>query len=179
MQNQMPDFDRLKAALERKFGGSWVTVLRIHPQLTARHVSAGITGNPTLIDASREDDMCEVLGAADVLVTDYSAMAFDAAYVNLLVFLYVYDLRDYVEERGNLMWDLQDLPFSYGEDMEGLVRCIEGFDEKKYCEKLQSFFKNVDLKEDGSASKRIVDLLEEQLSRDIKNPAEAGLGRWY
>ena len=53
LQNKMPDFGMLKNALEKRFGGSWVIVLRLHPQLTARQISLGLTdNNGTVIDAS-------------------------------------------------------------------------------------------------------------------------------
>ena len=55
--------------------------------------------------------MCETLGAADFLLTDYSDLAFDAAFMGLPAFFYVYDLKDYIGERGNLLFDLDELPF--------------------------------------------------------------------
>ncbi|KHM51653.1 hypothetical protein NZ47_09290 [Anaerovibrio lipolyticus] len=165
LQNHMPDFDTLIKALEKKFCGSWKVVLRLHPQLTARKITTGETNNNNylIIDASKEDDMCEVLGAADVLVTDYSAMAFDAAYINMPVFLYVYDLNDYTKERGSLMWDLQTLPFPYGENMDDLVRRIELFDNDKYSETVAELFNELEVKEDGNASRDIVNVIENRM----------------
>lgn len=88
LQNTMPDFAALMKSLEKRFGGSWTVVLRLHPQLTVRHISASLPEEVenNVIDASKEDDMCETLGAADVLITDYSVMAFDAAYIKILYF---------------------------------------------------------------------------------------------
>ena len=174
MQNRMPDFGRMKASLEKRFGGTWVIVLRLHPQLTARHISAGITGDKysVVIDASHEDDMCETLGAADALITDYSAVAFDAAYMGLPVFEYVYDLQDYIGERGRLLFDLDDLPFPYGEDMDSLCRAIESFDEEAYAKELKELWQREELLEDGRASERIVDLLEDVLGKGGR--ADAG-----
>ncbi len=162
LQNRMPDFRLLKDALEERFGGNWQIVLRLHPQLTARHISANIAREDAsiLIDASKEDDMCETLGACDVLVTDYSALAFDAAYMRMPVFLYVYDLQDYIRERGKLIWDLQELPFPYAESMEELNACIQNFEEGSYIIALEKLFKDTELKEDGKASARIADIIE-------------------
>ncbi|MBQ7479095.1 MAG: CDP-glycerol glycerophosphotransferase family protein [Selenomonadaceae bacterium] len=167
MQNQMPDFDGLKHSLETRFGGTWVVVLRLHPQLTARRISAGITGDKyaAVIDASHEDDMCETLGAADAMVTDYSAIAFDAAYMGLPVFEYVYDLQDYTGERGALLFDLDALPFPYAEDMDSLCKTIESFDEDSYTKELKELWQRVELLEDGRASERVADLLEDVLDR--------------
>lgn len=165
LQNQMPDFDAIKAALEKKFGGNWVVVLRLHPQLTARHISATIAQNDgtTVIDASMEDDMCETLGAADALITDYSALAFDFAYMSLPVFLYVYDLKNYMEERGKLLWDLSEIPFPYSDNIKGFCRLIENFDAAEYHKSLNTILEKVELNEDGQASVRIADVIEARL----------------
>ena len=165
LQNQLPDFDMLQSSLGKRFGGKWCIVLRLHPQLTARKVSAKIldNGSSYVIDASKEDDMCETLGAADVLITDYSAVAFDAAYMGLPVFQYVYDLQDYIEERGQLLFDLAELPFLYAETMPGLCEKIETFDEDGYKKGLQKLWHKVELKEDGKASARIADVIEARL----------------
>ncbi len=168
LNNRMPDFDRLRLALEKRFGGSWVIVLRLHPQLTARNIGANIkeADKKSVIDASREDDMCETLGAADALVTDYSAVAFDAAYIGLPVFLYVYDIKEYIEERGRLLWDLNDLPFPYAENMEDFAKVIESFDEKAYEAALKEIRKATELWEDGKASAGIADIIEEKLREE-------------
>ena len=165
LQNTMPDFAALIKALEKRFGGNWTVVLRLHPQLTARHISASVPEEVknNVIDASKEDDMCETLGAADVLITDYSAMTFDAAYIKIPVFLYVYDLRDYINDRGELMWNLQKLPFPFAENMEALVHSIEVFDNEKYYEDVAGLFNELEVKEDGNASKRIVDVIENNI----------------
>lgn len=166
MQNKMPDFRMLKEALEKRFGGNWVIVLRLHPQLTARHISVGLKDNTeTVIDASREEDMCETLGAADFLLTDYSAVAFDAAFMDLPVFFYVYDLKNYIGERGHLLFDLDELPFPYAETMEDLCGKINDFTQDNYAKALQGVWKTLGLKEDGQASGRIADIIEARLEK--------------
>ena len=167
LQNQMPDFGKLKTALERRFGGNWTIVLRLHPQLTARKISAGLTENVSVnvIDASREDDMCETLGAADAMLTDYSAMAFDAAYMGLPVFLYVYDLKSYEEERGEIVWNLQELPFLYAENMDELCSLIINFDIEAYGEDIEWLLQKVGVQEDGRASVKIVDIIWRNIIR--------------
>lgn len=165
LQNHMPDFGMLHFALEKRFSGQWQIILRLHPQLTARRISACVGQGDiyTVMDASQEDDMCEVLGAADIMITDYSAMAFDAAYIGLPVFLYVYDINSYIQERGKLMWELQELPFLYAENMKDLIDSIEVFDEKRYRGELARFLEKVKIREDGRASSRIVDVIESQI----------------
>lgn len=161
MQNKMPDFDKLRKTLIQKFGGQWVIALRLHPQLTARKISMNQQAcDNNIIDVSKEEDMCDVLGAADFLLTDYSAMAFDAAFIELPVFLYVYDLQEYVKERGKLNWDLHDLPFPYADNMADLCKLIETFDIEGYKKCLQDLWEQTELIEDGMAAGRIADMIK-------------------
>ena len=37
-ESHAPDMQRLRNALEEQFGGTWHIALRLHPQLTARHI---------------------------------------------------------------------------------------------------------------------------------------------
>lgn len=160
-QNKMPDFFRLKDSLIKKFGGNWTIVLRLHPQLTARHIEAGISEKSSfIIDASKEDDMSEVLGACDILLTDYSAMSFDAAYMHLPVFLYVNDLCEYIDERGGLMWNLEDLPFIKAANDDALFSDISQFNAELYEKDVSKFLSDVEILEDGNASKRVADIIE-------------------
>jgi len=116
-----------------------------------------------VIDASKVDDMSEVLGACDILLTDYSAMSFDAAYMHLPVFLYVPDLREYIEERGGLMWELDKLPFIKAETDEELTGAIAGFDEAAYGKELTAFLSDLNILEDGNAASRVADIIEAHL----------------
>ena len=87
-------------------------------------------------------------------------MTFNAVYIKIPVFLYVYDLRDYINDWGELMLDLHTLPFPFAENMEALVHSIEVFDDEKYYEDVAELFNELEVKEDGNASKRIVDVIE-------------------
>lgn len=166
-QDIMPDFGRLKEALDKKFSSKWAVVLRLHPQLTARHIEAGLSGdNNFVIDASREDDMSEVLGACDVLLSDYSAMSFDASYMHLPVFLYVPDLQEYIDERGGLMWKLDELPFIKAGSDEKLFQAIANFDGYDYEKEVSAFLSVHEILEDGKASQRVTDIIEKHLGGD-------------
>ena len=94
---------------------------------------------------------------------DYSAITFDAAYVSIPVFLYVCDLRDYIKDRGELMWDLETLPFPIAENIFELVERVESCDNEKYYEDVANFFKESEIKEDGDASSSIVDVVETKI----------------
>ncbi len=115
-----------------------------------------------VIDVSGEPDMFETLAACDALITDYSAAMFDASFMRVPVFLFVYDLKEYIAERGQLMWEnLKGLPFTVAENDDELLDVIENFDMNKYAYELERLFNDVELFEDGHAAERAINIIEE------------------
>lgn len=161
--NHFPDYQLLKKSLEARFGGTWYILLRLHPQIMARKLAYGVD-NKAIIDASKVDDMYEILAGCDAFITDYSSAAFDAAVMRIPIFLYADDYSAYERERGSLLWNLRELPFPLAETDDELKEQILNFDDKKYQEKLKDMFEKTGMKEDGRASKRVVDLIEETIN---------------
>ncbi len=159
------DFGKLVKALEQKFGGVWYVFLRLHPQLAAQLTNLPLKNAvKNTVDVSQADDMNEVLAASDVLITDYSSSAFDAINMYLPVFLYTDDLKEYIKERGELMWDMYSLPFSVALTNDELVKNIEKFDIDEYKKKIDDFSLEHGVLEDGYASERVVDLIEKSIN---------------
>lgn len=154
--NHFPDYEILKSALEKRFGGKWIILLRLHPQLVARHLDGGMD-NPYIVDASRVDDMYEILAGCDAFLTDYSSAAFDAAVMRIPVFLYADDYAEYEGERGKLLWDLRDeqFPFEISENNYMLERNINSFDMIVYQEKLVHMLKTANMVENGKAAEKV------------------------
>lgn len=154
-----PDYDKLIASLEGRFGGEWFVLLRLHPQLVARSMEAH-TDNERLVDISTVDDMYEYLPACDAFMTDYSSAAFDAAVMGIPVFIYADDLDDYIKNTGKLLFDLKRLPFPFAADDSELSSVIGSFDSSKYRKELDDFFEKLQMVEDGHASERLADLIQ-------------------
>ena len=149
-----PDYDVLLDALQKRFSGNWVVFLRLHPQLTARHITDG-QEDARLIDVSKADDMYELLAGCDAFMTDYSSAAFDAAVMKIPIFLYADDYEEYERERGNLLWDLRELPFPLAMDEGDLRQEIQNFDEVGYIESLETMFYKTGMIETGQASQNV------------------------
>ena len=158
---EFPDYDRLAGALERRFGGKWFVLVRLHPQVVARNMDMDVKAK-NFIDVSRVDDMYEILAACDAFMTDYSSAAFDAAVMRIPIFLYAYDYAEYKEERGGLLWDLKELPFPLATNDDELEEGIGGFIEEMYLYKLRKLMETVDMTEDGRASEKVVTYLMER-----------------
>ncbi|MCM1038093.1 MAG: CDP-glycerol glycerophosphotransferase family protein [Ruminococcus sp.] len=155
------DYAGLLKALSSRFQGHWYIMLRFHPQLVARqmHSEVNVTCNDSIIDVSRADDMYEILAGCDAFLTDYSSAAFDAAVMKIPIFIYADDYKNYQSERGNLLWDLDKLPFGVAYNNESLQKAIKSFEEDQYQQKLLKLFKETEMKEDGRASARVVDFI--------------------
>lgn len=162
---EFPDYGGLLKALEKRFGGKWYIFLRLHPQLVARNLDREVAGSmkDAIIDVSRVDDMYEVLAGCDAFMTDYSSAAFDAAVMKIPVFLYAGDYREYEGERGKLLWDLRKLPFPLAIDDGELEERIAGFDWERYEEALEKLFRETEMVEDGMASARVAEEINEMV----------------
>ncbi len=161
------DFERLVKVLENKFGGKWYVFLRLHPQVAGHRDEIIIENKENkVIDVSQYPDMNELIVASDVLLTDYSSSVFESIIMNQVAFLYMEDKEEYVRDRGNLLFDLKSLPFPVAYDMEELEKQIKMFDMEVYERKVDEFKKKLGIFEDGKASIRVVDFIEEKLKKN-------------
>jgi CDP-glycerol glycerophosphotransferase len=106
-------------------------------------------------DATRYNDMQELLSVADMLITDYSSSMFDFAMQSRPCILYATDADAY--DRG-FYFNIRELPFPLAENEAQLIATIEGFDSAAYATQLGSFFtERVGLKEDGHAAEALAE----------------------
>ena len=107
--------------------------------------------------------MYEILAGCDAFLTDYSSAAFDAAVMGVPVLIYADDYGEYEAERGKLLWNLRELPFPLAETNEELAKSLATFDEQIYRDKMERLFQETGMVEDGHASERVADWIEERL----------------
>lgn len=156
------DFYRLKAALEKRFGGNWIILLRFHP---LNHSADGNTELPPFVtDVTDYNDGEELAAVSDILITDYSSIMFELAFVRRPVFLYAPDRKEYIDGERELLIDYNSLPFDIAENNGELCEAIDAFDAEGYCSRVDSFMKQYGVCEDGHASERaakfLIDLLK-------------------
>ncbi len=156
------DLTRLQQALEQKYHQNATILLRLHPQLAA---SQNLTYLQTerVVDVTELPDISEIMAACDMVITDYSSCAFDAAFAGIPVILYADDIEDYISKRGEFMWERGALPFDLAEDNEELARLIRNFDYGTYTQRIADFMKRNGVVEDGQASERVVDAIEKYM----------------
>ena len=159
------NFQLLKLSMEKRFGGKWHILLRLHPQLALLNNTMDVpNGFKNLCtDISLEDDIYEYLSGVDLFITDYSSASVDAAVMRIPVFIYADDLDEYINDRGSFIRDIYEFPFPVAKTNEELKENILNFDESKYLNRVNAFFEAEEILEDGHAAERAVDIIEENL----------------
>lgn len=152
------DTQYLQRTLKKRFGGTWYVLMRLHPHLINQtdifHYS------DTVLQATDYDDVQELLCAADVLISDYSAIMFDYLITNRPCFLYTPDYIEYTRKDRNLYFNIEDLPFEYFENQADMMVAIENFYEKEYDGKVKRFIESIGSYDDGHASERVYKLIK-------------------
>ncbi len=156
------NFSGLKQSLEEKFGGEWIILIRLHARLKRKNIDNEITSDMygKVINVSDYPDMQELLLVCESGVTDYSSWIFDFVLRRKPAFLLTEEVDDYEKDRG-FYYDLRETPFPIASTVEGLLEKIKSFDESTYDAKIDKFLAKRGCYEDGNASKRIVDKLNE------------------
>jgi CDP-glycerol glycerophosphotransferase len=140
--------------LRRKYGGQWRFLIRLHPNL---YQMTDLLQIPEwVIDVTSYPDIQELLGIADVLVSDYSSVMFDYMLMRRPVFIYASDYDSYKNERG-IYFSLDKTPFLLAEDNEQLINNIMSFNAGEYNKKIDDFINLMGMYENGNASKLTAD----------------------
>ena len=153
------DFAGVKEALEMKFGGDWVILVRLHPRVR-KHAKKVIPDEDYIIDSTRYPDIQELVAAADSMITDYSSCIFDFMLTRRPGFLFATDKEEYVQERG-FYYPLESTPFPIAQDNKELVKQILEFDGQKYKTEVEKFLLEKGCVEDGKASEKIAQKIAE------------------
>ncbi len=147
------DFAGLKAALEARFGGEWVILLRMHYYVAHKAMESGA---PYLMNATDYPDMQELLLSSDVLLTDYSSCMWDFSLLHRPCFLYARDICEYRGER-DFYTPIEEWPFPLAETNEQLQHAIAVFDEGQYLEHVRKHHLDLGSTESGTAAKQCAD----------------------
>lgn len=153
------DCTELKNVLERKFGGKWQVITRLHFHNAKNENAQELFGaDADIIDACAYPDIQELLAAVDIGITDYSSWIFDFVLTGKPAFIYAEDIEKYRNSRG-FYYSLNDTPFMIADSNQMLENNIELFDEAKYLKERERFLKKMGCYEKGHAAERIVEYI--------------------
>lgn len=153
-------------SMSEVFGGDWIALIRLH-HIISDQASDIHVDNIHVFDASHYLDMQELLLVSDVLITDYSSCMFDFALTRKPCFLYHPDVKEYDDTRGFCIQP-EELPFPRAHSNEELQTIIENFDEESYVKTLNEYLDSIGMCDNGTASKAVVDWIEEKINANKK-----------
>lgn len=106
-------------------------------------------------------DINEVLGATDLLITDYSGIFYDYLVTGNPVVYYTPDLDEYMAQKNGLYLDLEALPGPICRSPDDVGRAVRQMarTSARYAERYQDFVSRFVADDDGGACKRTVDLV--------------------
>ncbi|QIK62249.1 glycosyl/glycerophosphate transferase [Leucobacter viscericola] len=156
--------------LAHELGENWVVVARGH---TRTHTFGRYPGSAsgTVIDASQHDDVNDVILAADVLVTDYSSIMFDAAVARVPQLFFVPDLAAYRDRERGFTFDFERLaPGPLLQQRDEVLAHARALGElghdaawvQEFAEARENWREQFAPNDDGYAAQRVVDALSER-----------------
>ena len=149
-------------AFEKRFGGEWVGMIRLHPNISKLKDKLRIPTN--IIDVTTYNDMQELILCCDCLITDFSSTIMEAGIANKFGFIFASDIDEYNKDRGSYFDLRSGLPFPFASDNDKLIDNILNFDTTQYFSNLHQFLKNdYGVVCNGDASKTICSLIENKI----------------
>ncbi len=158
------NFEAIKEAFQRKIGRSCKIITRLHPNVNSEEF---FLNNEWMINGGQIPDSTEVVICADAIITDFSSIMYEACLLKKVCFRCALDYDEYIKNRSLLPLE-QKTPFLLSKSTEELIDQIKSFEYTKYNAELQSFFTMMNLFENGHASEKTVDWLENRLNRNIQ-----------
>jgi CDP-ribitol ribitolphosphotransferase len=113
--------DRYRDVAARFADARYTLVVKPHPLESARIDGVNIVN-------AGDIDIVDILPLCSAVITDYSAVAFEAAVIDLPVYFYVYDIDDYTRDCGLNIDPLRELPEASSRDIGEIADRIEAGD---------------------------------------------------
>ena len=120
--------------------------------------------NKNVLDGTLYPDIQELLVSSDCAITDYSSCIFDFILSRKAGFIFATDIDKFNNDRG-FYYPLEQTPFPISSDNKTLIQNIKDFDYNKYRQNVEDFITNKGCMEDGHASERTADLIEEIMKK--------------
>lgn len=114
-----------------------------------------------IIDLSENSELNDLLFVADLLVTDYSSVIFEAALLDVPMLFYAYDLQRYISTRG-FYYEYEH--FVPGKIVQSFARAMDAIKNQDFeTEKIEAFKTRFFDDLDGKSSQRTADLIYKAL----------------
>ena len=145
-------FQSFVQLLEEKFSNQYNILIKLH------HINASKKSSIQIVPDSFDTN--EILGITDILITDYSSIAFDFFVLRKPIIYYAFDFDSYFENRGTY-FDMQEMPGAICYTENEVVQTIDTIDNfmenrvETYDKAIEKFCKY----EDGHVTKKVIDTI--------------------
>ena len=135
------DYKKILNSIESSFGGKWIFIIRLHPNIANNANS--FTYDDNLKNGTDYSSVDELIVSSDLIISDYSGCLFDSFYYNKKVFIYANDLDKYMNNERKLYFDIRKLPAPVSQNEEELINAISSYDCIKYSSMGKKFVKKL------------------------------------
>lgn len=109
-----------------------------------------------VVDGTKTEEMNDLLFIADILITDYSSVVFEATLLNVPIIFYAFDLEEYMKDR-DIYYDFTEFaPGPIVKDFEQLCKAIQTIESHNQIADFRNYFMDAI---DGNSTKRIAEYL--------------------
>ncbi len=154
VEDLFTDYPALIEALEERFGGKFVVMLRLHDR--TKNIIPEEVLTEGVFNVTDYPDMQELMLVSDVGITDYSSWIFDYVLTRRPGFHYATDVERY-DVRTGLAYPLEESPFPTAMNPGELLTRIREFDNDEFVQDVESFLEEKQSVDDGHSAERIVD----------------------
>ena len=152
------------AAFARELKDEYILILKHHPTVKKLPEIPKEYENTFAYDMTRKSGMNinELMTVADICISDYSSVVFEYSLFERPMLFYVYDLEDYIDERG-LYYDFDEItPGPLCRTNEEMLDYIKHIDERFDKQEVTDFKNKFMCCCDGHSSERILALVEDK-----------------
>lgn len=157
------DYNLLLDTLEERFNEKYILALKFHPR-THFVCKNTVKESDRIFDFTGYSDMQGLMAVSDIMLTDYSSCIFDFMLQRKPAFVYASDIDEYNTERG-FFYPLETTPFPIIKNNNELKNKILNFNEQEYKNNVEQFLREKGCLEDGNATERVVDLIENLIKK--------------
>lgn len=152
------DIDKVLRTIKQRFGREAILLFRKHYTMRQESIPTGV------VDVSLYPDIQELLCAADMLISDYSSTIWDYSLLKRPCFLFVPDMRDYLDERG-VYTPIQTWPGIIAETNQELCDKILLFDKEGYIKRIEKYHKDMGSYENGTACRKTAERILKEMGK--------------
>ena len=118
-----------------------------------------------IADLSERESVNDLLMIADVLVTDYSSVIFEAALLDVPMVFYGFDWNDYVRDRDIYGYYPDFVPGPLAQTEEQLLQCLRAIPDRVDLERFRRTYMDA---LDGRCTERIADFILDCVRGDVR-----------